>query len=858
MKQSISDIKQRGNNIKNASEPEEVTAYEEGVIIEAIADELQNNLDNIGSVDSKFESKTDAIQSELKDHGEDDFYQHFKPLPPGGIDSVEAITGTGIYRAGGTVYIANYDGLARSGTQIRIDMQGIYWRPWYGTPAAWELISPALDDFNEHVGSNNAHIRTIATDSELDSANGVNSGGLYIDTWNNYIYLIDFETGFTSQIRFDIAAVTTQSRTYSDGMWSEWKDLHNYDEFVKNGDIDEKLEDIEGIGYRETSIAPAFNNIITEFDYKYGYTLKQGVEIVSTESYGYNQVFIPCKPDTAYKHTNNFNPCVQFYDEDRKYLSQISDTLISRTFTTPAKCAFLRYNINFGFNYGEIYIYEIDDVTITSGKLSVMVNVGDIAGAVKTDAELKTGSIIPANLLFEELALDKSNNASIREFRHTEDYIPLTGGVVYDTNLTEYNPFMLFYDSQKRYIDFIGTSVTGIPYGQFTTPVNAAFCRFNTKVTNMDPFYIKRVLGQGGAYYIPNLIVPASNVVDLDFSGGEAVQTVPYSDDGTSNTTNYFFCYTNQYATRGKYIHSVELNLANNNSTVTVAFCADTKGASILSQQTFTGLSAGKAALEIGRVQGAAEYLCFRGIYRYNTSRPNPVGGGIDGYANFPNADLCIGINTIDAGSEATRTFDYISLGDSITSGVNTNLPYSQLTGMKLGGTINNLSVSAARCLGSSGNVLLAQVNNVPDNFEGVITVMIGVNDIIYGSLPGNSAEVLAKDFSDLNADTTFAEAFRLCLETLLVKSPEAKVLVIPPLISYAAETMAEEFRQIQRDICRYYAIPYTDTYRTCTICPLTYTSLMPDRLHPNDAGHLEIARVLWGDIEKLISYLRL
>ncbi len=27
----------------------------------------------------------------------------------------------------------------------------------------------------------------------------------------------------------------------------------------------------------------------------------------------------------------------------------------------------------------------------------------------------------------------------------------------------------------------------------------------------------------------------------------------------------------------------------------------------------------------------------------------------------------------------------------------------------------------------------------------------------------------------------------------------------------------------------------------------------MPDALHPNDAGHYEIARVIWGDLENLI-----
>ena len=164
-----------------------------------------------------------------------------------------------------------------------------------------------------------------------------------------------------------------------------------------------------------------------------------------------------------------------------------------------------------------------------------------------------------------------------------------------------------------------------------------------------------------------------------------------------------------------------------------------------------------------------------------------------------------------------------------------------------------NLGVSGAKCFGSDG--LITQVNKVPDGFKGLITIFIGVNDAGGSVTVGNVNEVIAKNFADLNADASFAEAFRLCLETLSRKAPDAIVLVIPALktAQVAVEGRLENYRQAQRDICEYYAIPYADIYKTCKISKFTFTPLTTDGLHPSEAGHAEIARVLLPKIKEIL-----
>jgi lysophospholipase L1-like esterase len=127
---------------------------------------------------------------------------------------------------------------------------------------------------------------------------------------------------------------------------------------------------------------------------------------------------------------------------------------------------------------------------------------------------------------------------------------------------------------------------------------------------------------------------------------------------------------------------------------------------------------------------------------------------------------------------------------------------------------------------------------------------MIGINN----SPSGDVSAVLAKNYADLDVDSTFAEAFRYCLETLLRKAPMAKVLVILPLKSSGREAAAVPIRQMEREICEYFAVPYTEIYKTCGISPLTFATLMPDGLHPNNPGNMKIERALWPVVRDLMQ----
>lgn len=615
------------------------------------------------------------------------------------------------------------------------------------------------------------------------------------------------------------------------------------------------LEGIRGLEYKESSTSVAFENLISEFNMVRGKFLDKD-KVNTWNDVSYNEIYIPVKPNTRYLHSNRLGISILFYAQDKTFISQVGGSLGGQ-FKTPSNCYFVRYNSQNILAYNEAYIYEVDGVITADDKLSVMIGIEDISGAVKTDVEINTGSILPSNLSFGAKALDGNGNATISDWYHS-DYVLVKPNTTYDTNLSNADPFIWFYDLGKRLISNIGTGVTGLPYGTFVTPVNAAYIRFNSRTTNMLPFYIRPSSGFAGNYYIPNLIVPKSNIVDLEPVIGDVLQTVPYASDGTLNTISSFLSYQNQSATRARYIDSVEINVANDNATVIVAFSGDASGNSRFWTKQFTNLSVGKAVLPIGRVQGIDEFLCFSGVYKFNSNRTNSVGGGITGSITMPDADLCIGINTASIGTNNISSLDYIALGDSITRGLGADTPYSKLLATRLGGSYFNYAVDGAVCRGSNGNVLLAQVDKVPANFTGLVTIMIGINDVSQGSPLGDLSTVLSKSFNDLDPNASFAEAFRLSLETIIRKAPNAIPIVILPLVAWSGKSVdIERYRQMQRGVCEYFAIPYTYTYKKCMITPINYSRLMPDNLHPNNSGHLEIIRVLYGEVQQLISYFK-
>jgi lysophospholipase L1-like esterase len=365
-----------------------------------------------------------------------------------------------------------------------------------------------------------------------------------------------------------------------------------------------------------------------------------------------------------------------------------------------------------------------------------------------------------------------------------------------------------------------------------------------------------------------------------DSSPADYEEIIPYNPNTNYQSfTNNTLIYNNQQTIQGKYIHAIKLKISQA-GVFTVLISTTKNGSNIVWTKSFT-VSAGEQELILDQYLPEDQYLGFHltsDTARFawnNSSIENPVGGGFWFGNTYNTTNLCIGViinradvqeidgdipqlkAEIDAikNGVSTQNTNYIALGDSITFGYGGVTPYPVLLGNRPSITlINNFAVSGKKVYGNDG--LITEVNQVPDNFTGLITVMIGINDSNNNISLGDTGVVLAKNFNDLSATVSFAEAFRLNIETLLRKDPSAKVLVILPLKAGTGVGLSriEQYRQVERDICEYFAVPYAEIYKTCGISPLTYSALLPDNLHPNDAGNVSIEHALWPVVRLLIE----
>lgn len=145
----------------------------------------------------------------------------------------------------------------------------------------------------------------------------------------------------------------------------------------------------------------------------------------------------------------------------------------------------------------------------------------------------------------------------------------------------------------------------------------------------------------------------------------------------------------------------------------------------------------------------------------------------------------------------------------------------------------------------------------IPD--ADIIVVFGGTNDFGHGDAPlGTCADQDAYSFYG---------AFRLLIEKLINRYPNAQLIVMTPLhrdgenqlgvneIGIRREFPLERYVDAITAICGYYSIPVLDLYRNSGLqpaVPVLKKQYMPDGLHPNDLGHMRIADRLQGFLQSL------
>lgn len=131
-----------------------------------------------------------------------------------------------------------------------------------------------------------------------------------------------------------------------------------------------------------------------------------------------------------------------------------------------------------------------------------------------------------------------------------------------------------------------------------------------------------------------------------------------------------------------------------------------------------------------------------------------------------------------------------------------------------------------------------------------LIVVFGGTNDFGHGDAPlGSLAD---------RSPYTFYGAIHMLIQRLMVRYPEAELVLLTPLhrlVEEKGERKLKDYVIAIKEVAEYYGVPVCDMYATCPIQPQFVCNgerLAPDGLHPNEAGHQRIYKRLRGFLEVL------
>ncbi|WP_214807640.1 SGNH/GDSL hydrolase family protein [Exiguobacterium sp. s102] len=206
--------------------------------------------------------------------------------------------------------------------------------------------------------------------------------------------------------------------------------------------------------------------------------------------------------------------------------------------------------------------------------------------------------------------------------------------------------------------------------------------------------------------------------------------------------------------------------------------------------------------------------------------------------------------------NEKFKTLKWNVLGDSITEANK----YQLFAGARLGfSVVRSYGIGGTKLADTSGSDANAMVNRYVnmDNDADVITVMGGTNDWGQSVVISNPANKYDK--------STLTGAIRTIIEGLIAKYPGKYIVwatlpqrnnqTFPSGVNANGNTTAE-YAEAIKSVCREYAIPCIDVHNESGINKLnmdTNGSLMPDKVHPSDAGHKRIAALYMDMFQKIV-----
>lgn len=212
-----------------------------------------------------------------------------------------------------------------------------------------------------------------------------------------------------------------------------------------------------------------------------------------------------------------------------------------------------------------------------------------------------------------------------------------------------------------------------------------------------------------------------------------------------------------------------------------------------------------------------------------------------------------------------------VFLGDSITEGCGVSDKkniYWQRIGAMTGAEVYGYGIGGTR-------IALQQIPTPEPNrhkdqhFASRVDSMIPDADIVVvfgGTNDFGDGDAAFGEMTDRREDT-FCGAYHILMEKLIIRYPDAKIVVMTPLHRMSEdETYYNElgvrrmgplskYADAIKEIAGFYGVAVLDTFRVSGMQPRfepLREKYMPDGLHPNDAGHRLLAQALLGVLETL------
>ncbi len=222
--------------------------------------------------------------------------------------------------------------------------------------------------------------------------------------------------------------------------------------------------------------------------------------------------------------------------------------------------------------------------------------------------------------------------------------------------------------------------------------------------------------------------------------------------------------------------------------------------------------------------------------------------------------EMEIGAVTVYAAdSDNSETVKIVCLGDSITYGSQAVDNQSYVTyfddiikcnAIKFGLSGSRVSKYVGTDLETDESFLDRYI--AMDNDADIVTVLGGVNDCWGSNRNCTCGQSHFGAVTDEPGDTTFCGGYKLLLEKLIEKYPNAEIVCFTPLQATGSQFEGlNNYIEAIKSICSNYdRITLIDLYDESTL-DFRGTSLMSDGVHPNEGAHEKIAKYMITQMEK-------